>query len=81
MCWTGGELFAKRRKKADKWVVDEKSLGSNPSQFADQLLNQQQFGFQEEVDSQVIQEQQETFHQQQLEKQQQSIAMRQQRGM
>merc|ERR1712038_197103 len=38
----GGELFAKRRKKADKWVVDEGSLRSNPSQLADQFLVQQQ---------------------------------------
>merc|ERR1711981_374966 len=38
----GGELFAKRRKKADKWVVDEGSLRENPSQLADQFLVQQQ---------------------------------------
>merc|ERR1719412_3038676 len=38
----GGELFAKRRKKADKWVVDEGSLKTNPSQLADQFLVQQQ---------------------------------------
>jgi len=39
----GGELFAKRRKKADKWVVEEGSLRSNPSQLADQFLVQQDF--------------------------------------
>ena len=40
----GGELFAKRRKKADKWVVDESSIGSTaPSQFADHFLQQQSF--------------------------------------
>jgi hypothetical protein len=40
----GGELFAKRRKKADKWVVDETSIGSTaPSQFADHFLQQQSF--------------------------------------
>merc|ERR1712126_784355 len=38
----GGELFAKRRKKADKWVVDEGTLKSNPSQLADQFFVQQQ---------------------------------------
>ena len=43
MSWiTGGELFAKRRKKADKWVVDEGTLKSNPSQLADQFFVQQQ---------------------------------------
>ena len=42
MNFLGGELFAKRRKKADKWVVDEGSLRSNPSQLADQFLVQQQ---------------------------------------
>jgi 1,2-phenylacetyl-CoA epoxidase PaaB subunit len=39
----GGELFAKRRKKADKWVVDESQIGMNapPSQFADEFMAQQ----------------------------------------
>ena len=37
-------MFAKRRKKADKWVVDESSIGSTaPSQFADHFLQQQSF--------------------------------------
>ena len=35
----GGELFAKRRKKADKWVVDEQNVGSTTSQFASQVQN------------------------------------------
>merc|ERR550532_2717522 len=39
----GGELFAERRKKADKWVVDENQigLGDHPSQFADEFITQQ----------------------------------------
>jgi len=39
----GGELFAKRRKKADKWVVDENQigLGQDPSGFADEFVAQQ----------------------------------------
>merc|ERR1712038_1523843 len=44
----GGELFAKRRKKADKWVVDEGTLKTNPSQLADQFLVQQQDFHQQE---------------------------------
>merc|ERR1719500_2589157 len=39
----GGELFAKRRKKAENWVVDESSIGqAKPSAFADKLIQQQQ---------------------------------------
>ena len=39
----GGELFAKRRKKADKWVVDEHQIGTgqHPSMFADEFIAQQ----------------------------------------
>merc|ERR1719412_3251215 len=39
----GGELFAKRRKKADKWVIDENQIGmgAHPSQFADEFMAQQ----------------------------------------
>merc|ERR1712223_1854396 len=39
----GGELFAKRRKKADKWVVDENQIGmgAHPSDFADEFMAQQ----------------------------------------
>merc|ERR1712088_1187178 len=55
----GGELFAKRRKKADKWVVDEGSLRSNPSQLADQFLVQQQ-----DFQQQDYQERTEINHQQ-----------------
>ena len=56
---SGGELFAKRRKKADKWVVDESSIGSTvPSQFADhfvqqQFQQQQQFQLQQQQEHQV----------------------------
>ena len=42
MLFLGGELFAKRRKKADKWIVDEGSARENPSLLADQFLQQQQ---------------------------------------
>ena len=36
---TGGELFAKRRKRAENWVVDETSIGqSKPSAFADKFM-------------------------------------------
>jgi len=85
----GGELFAKRRKKADKWVVDEQNVGSSTSQFASSLLNSE-FSLNsssqqvEEVDActeeQYRLEQQEAFQQQQLAKQQQSMAMRQERS-
>jgi hypothetical protein len=35
----GGELFAKRRKRAENWVVDETSVGqSKPSAFADKFM-------------------------------------------
>ena len=50
----GGELFAKRRKKADKWVVEEGSLRSNPSQLADQFLVQQQDFQQQEYQVTII---------------------------
>jgi len=87
-----GELFAKRRKKADKWVVDEQNVGSTTSQFASQLVTSETHetsliggGYHragEEVDAaeQFRQEQQETFQQQQLAKQQQGLAMRQERS-
>ena len=49
----GGELFAKRRKRADNWVVDESSIGqTKPSAFADKFVAEQLH-------------QQEQFHQQQ----------------
>ena len=35
-------MFAKRRKRAEKWVVDETSIGQNkPSAFADQFIQDQ----------------------------------------
>merc|ERR1719228_3203615 len=38
----GGELFAKRRKRAENWVVDEASLGqAKPSAFADKFVTEQ----------------------------------------
>ena len=52
----GGELFAKRRKRAENWVVDEASVGQHqPSAFADkfmqeQLLQQQQFRQQQSIE-------------------------------
>jgi len=42
LCFKGGELFAKRRKRAEKWVVDETSIGQNkPSAFADKFIQDQ----------------------------------------
>merc|ERR1719237_1340277 len=38
----GGELFAKRRKRAENWVVDEASIGqAKPSAFADKFVHEQ----------------------------------------
>jgi len=38
----GGELFAKRRKRAENWVVDEASIGqAKPSAFADKFMSEQ----------------------------------------
>merc|ERR1719384_1887533 len=58
----GGELFAKRRKKADKWVVDENQigLGDHPSQFADEFISQQNT-----AREQFVQEKEEEFQAQQ----------------
>jgi len=40
----GGELFAKRRKKAENWVVDENTTGQEkPSNFADKLMQRKMF--------------------------------------
>merc|ERR1712106_773062 len=48
----GGELFAKRRKRAENWGVDEKSVGqAKPSAFADKFMQeqtQQQASFQQQ---------------------------------
>merc|ERR1719438_659785 len=58
----GGELFAKRRKKADKWVVDESQIGmgDHPSQFADEFITQQNT-----AREQFVQEKEEEFQAQQ----------------
>ena len=38
----GGELFAKRRKRAENWVVDDASIGNaKPSAFADKFMQEQ----------------------------------------
>merc|ERR1719189_1844624 len=38
----GGELFAKRRKRAENWVVDDDSIGqAKPSAFADKFVHEQ----------------------------------------
>merc|ERR1719336_2303247 len=48
----GGELFAKRKKKAESWIVDDSSIGrGQPSAFADHFIKeqtQQQIAFQQE---------------------------------
>ena len=69
-------MFAKRRKKADKWVVDEKNIGQTVFQS---LQFEQTTPTREEVDTTVVErtQQQEVFQQQSYEKQQQSKAMRQ----
>merc|ERR1711997_1178840 len=56
----GGELFAKRKKKAESWIVDDNSIGrAQPSAFADHFIKeqtQQQAAFQQE---RLIEQQQE----------------------
>merc|ERR1719411_1200216 len=48
----GGELFVKRKKKAESWIVDDNSIGrGQPSAFADHFIKeqtQQQLAFQQE---------------------------------
>merc|ERR1719336_1433802 len=48
----GGELFVKRKKKAESWIVDDNSIGrGQPSAFADNFIKeqtQQQAAFQQE---------------------------------
>merc|ERR1719336_1491586 len=48
----GGELFVKRKKKAESWIVDDNSIGKGqPSAFADHFIQeqtQQQLAFQQE---------------------------------
>merc|ERR1719471_229785 len=57
----GGELFAKRKKRAENWVVDESSIGqAKPSAFADKFV-------QEQTQQQQALQQQKFFEQQQKE--------------
>merc|ERR1719336_3869831 len=48
----GGELFVKRKKKAESWLVDDNSIGKGqPSAFADHFIKeqtQQQLAFRQE---------------------------------
>ncbi len=38
----GGELFAKRKKRADKWVVDDEHVcDSQPDKVADKFVREQ----------------------------------------
>merc|ERR550519_5670 len=68
----GGELFAKRRQRAENWVVDETSIGqAKPSAFADKFMQeqtQQQLAFQQQ--KQLEQQQREQISQQQISQQQ-----------
>merc|ERR1719394_1128472 len=71
----GGELFAKRRKRAENWVVDEASIGqAKPSAFADKFVHEQT----ESQQNQSLAKQQ--FSEQQQLKQQQSEELRRQQA-
>merc|ERR1740128_936130 len=76
----GGELFAKRRKRAENWVVDETSNGqAKPSAFADKFMQeqtQQQVAFQQQ--QQFEQQQREQISQQQISQQQSELLQQQQ---
>merc|ERR1712106_799555 len=76
----GGELFAKRRKRAENWVVDGKSVGqAKPSAFADKFMQeqtQQQVAFQQQ--QQFEQQQREQISQQQISQQQSELLQQQQ---
>merc|ERR1719384_830613 len=81
----GGELFAKRRKRAENWVVDDDSIGqAKPSAFADKFMQEQsqrqsQFAreqFTARQQKELIESQQHTIQQTES-KQQQSIAKQQ----
>merc|ERR1719334_899254 len=62
----GGELFAKRRKKAENWVVDESTVGrATPSAFADKFVQQQQQVSQEQQQINIANQQQQQYQQQQ----------------
>merc|ERR1711962_645503 len=67
----GGELFAKRRKKAENWVVDESTVGrATPSAFADKFVQKQQQVSQEQQRINIAnQQQQQQQYQQQQQKQ------------
>merc|ERR1740128_1301719 len=76
----GGELFAKRRKRAENRVVDETSIGqAKPSAFADKFMQeqtQQQASFQQQ--QQFEQQQREQVSQQQISQQQSELMQQQQ---
>merc|ERR1712106_1105452 len=78
--YQGGELFAKRRKRAENWVVDETSIGqAKPSAFADKFMQeqtQQQVAFQQQ--QQFEQQQREQISQQQISQQQSELLQQQQ---
>merc|ERR1719305_2205086 len=80
----GGELFAKRRKRAENWVVDEGSVGvSKPSAFADkfmqeQLFQQQQFQQQQQLEQSSVDQVRQQQHQQQQQQLQQEKQFAQQ---
>jgi len=63
----GGELFTKRKQKADSWVVDDSTIGrSKPSAAADKFIQeqtQQQQAFQQQ--QQFEQQQKQQIHNQQ----------------
>ena len=55
--FSGGELFAKRRKRAENWVVDDSNISQNkPSAFADKFI-QEQLQIQQQFQHQQQQEQ------------------------
>merc|ERR1719225_772295 len=67
----GGELFTKRKQKADSWVVDESTIGRiNPGAVADKFI-------QEQTQQQLATQQQKMFEQQQKQQiQQEQVAAR-----
>merc|ERR1719225_1334954 len=85
----GGELFNKRKQKADSWIVDESTIGRiNPGAVADKFIQEQ---FEQQQKQQIQHEQlaakeadqlqqqreaQQTFIQQQQFKQEQSMEVR-----
>merc|ERR1719225_327563 len=77
----GGELFTKRKQKADSWVVDESTIGRiNPGAVADKFIQEQiqqeQVAAREADQLQQQREAQQTFIQQQQFKQEQSMEVR-----